>query len=61
VIRDRVLRNKVRSIEVRLADLARQRADLTREWECLEEERMQTLRELDTYNAEEAFSDRLAG
>lgn len=61
MIRERRLRNKVQSIEVRLADLARQRADLTREWECLEEERMQALRELDTCHAEEAFSDRLAG
>lgn len=61
MIQERRLRTKVRSIEQQLAEIARQRSVLMQEWERLEEERLDALRELDRYDEAEAFSDRLAG
>ena len=61
MIQERRLRTKVRSIEQQLAEIAHQRSALMQEWERLEEERLDALRELDRYDEAETFSDRLAG
>lgn len=61
MIEQRRLRTKVRSVEQRLAEIARERSALMQEWERLEEERLEALRALEVFDATETFSDRLAG